>query len=152
MSPEPDQGVRRGRGRPPHHWDGTGAVVSEDSYARALQRIIRFSLALAAAGAIATLIVRGPRESLGFLVGAALSFVNIRALTTVVNAVGGGSVAPSLRASVLFLALRYLVFIAVIYVIVKVLKITPAAVLAGLLVTFAAVMLEALYELIYART
>lgn len=125
--------------------------MSGDSYERAVQRIIRFSLALGVAGAIATLIVRGPRAALGFLVGTALSFVNIRALTTVVNAVGG-SLAPSLRASVLFLALRYLIFIGVIYVIVKVLKITPAAVLAGLLVTFAAVMLEALYELIYART
>jgi hypothetical protein len=125
--------------------------MSTDSYERALKRIIRFSLALAGAGAIATLIVRGPRVALGFLVGTGLSFVNIRALTTVVNAVGG-AVVPSLRASVLFLALRYLIFIGVIYVIVKVLKITPAAVLAGLLVTFAAVMLEALYELIYART
>ena len=95
--------------------------------------------------------LRGPRVALGFLIGAALSFVNLRALTIVVNALGG-SIAPSLRASVGFLALRYLIFGGVTYVIVKVLNITPAAVLAGLLVTFAAVMLEALYEFIYART
>jgi hypothetical protein len=125
--------------------------MTEDSYEQAVKRIIRFSLATGAAGAIVTLILRGPRVALGFLIGTAFSFVNLRALTTVVNALGG-SVVPSLRASVLFLALRYLIFGGVVYVIVKVLKITPAAVLAGLLVTFAAVMLEALYELIYART
>jgi hypothetical protein len=125
--------------------------VSEDSYNRAVKRIIRFSVATGAVGALVTLILRGPRVAAGFLIGAAFSFVNLRALTTVVDALGG-SVAPSLRASVLFLALRYLIYAGVIYVIVKVLKITPAAVLTGLLVTFAAVMLEALYELIYART
>ena len=125
--------------------------MSEDSYERVVKRIFRFSLATGAAGALVALILRGPRVALGFLMGTALSFVNLRALTTVVNALGG-SVVPSLRASVVFLALRYLIFGGVVYVIVKVLKITPAAVLAGLLVTFAAVMLEALYELIYART
>jgi hypothetical protein len=124
---------------------------SGDSYEQAVQRMIRFSLATGAAGALATLILWGPRVALGFLIGTALSFVNLRALTTVVNAVGG-SATPSLRASAILLALRYLIFGGVIYVIVKVLKITPAAVLAGLLVTIAAVMLEALYELIYART
>lgn len=122
------------------------------SYEQAVHRIVRFSLALAAAGAIAALILRGPRVALGFVIGTSLSFINLRALTTVVNAVGEGSARPSLRASALFLALRYVIFVGVIYVIVRVLKITPAAVLAGLLVTFAAVMLEALYELIYART
>jgi hypothetical protein len=38
-----------------------------------------------------------------------------------------------------------------IYVIVKFLKITPAALLVGLLVSVAAVMLEALYETIAAK-
>jgi hypothetical protein len=51
-----------------------------------------------------------------------------------------------------FLLLRYLLFAAVFYVIVKFLKITPVSLLAGLLVSVAAVMLEILYELIYART
>jgi hypothetical protein len=49
--------------------------------------------------------------------------------------------------------LRYAVVGAAVYVIVRILGITPVAVLAGLLTVFAAVILEILYELIlHART
>jgi hypothetical protein len=51
------------------------------------------------------------------------------------------------------IALRYAIVGVAVYVIVRVLGITPVAVLAGLLAAFAAVILEILYELIlHART
>ncbi len=125
--------------------------MTADSYQRALKRLIRFSLAVGAAGVIATLMTRGPRPAAGFLFGTLLSLVNLRWWTSVANAIGGSGKA-ALRASAVILLLRYLLFGGAIYVIVRVLKITPAVLLAGLLVSVVAVMLEALYELIYART
>jgi hypothetical protein len=51
------------------------------------------------------------------------------------------------------IALRYAIVGLAAYAIVRILGITPVAVLAGLLAAFAAVILEILYELIlYART
>jgi hypothetical protein len=121
--------------------------MSGDGFESAIYRIVRISVVLAVFGTIATLILFGPRIALGFFAGAALSFVNLRWWTAVANAIGG-SATTSQRASAVFLTLRYLLFGAIIYVIVKFLKITPAAPLAGLLATVAAVMIEALYELV----
>jgi hypothetical protein len=125
--------------------------MTADSYERALKRIIRFSLAVGAAGVIVTLVMRGPSTALGFLLGTALSFVNFLWWRSVAEAVGGSGKALW-RSSALVLSLRYLLIGGAIYAIVKILKITPEALLAGLLVSVAAVVLEALYELIYART
>jgi hypothetical protein len=123
-----------------------------DVYEGALKRILWISIALGAAGVIVTLLVWGPDAAAGFFAGALLSLVNLRWWKTVAGAVGDGASSGSPRASVVFLTLRYLLFAAVIYGIVKILKISPAAPLAGLLVSAAAGMIEALYELIYART
>jgi len=46
----------------------------------------------------------------------------------------------------LFLAVRYILLAGALYVIVKVLGITPVAVVAGLLVSFAAVIVGLLYQ------
>jgi hypothetical protein len=125
--------------------------MTADSYERALRRIVRFTLAVGAAGVIVTLVMRGPRPAAGFLLGTALSFVNFLWWRSVADAIGGAGKALW-RSSALVLSLRYLLIGGAIYVIVKILKITPEALLAGLLVSVAAVVLEALYELIYART
>lgn len=120
-------------------------------YESALRRMFRFSIAVGAAGVVVALIARGPRAAGGFFLGAALSLLNLRWWVTVAGAIGESGKTP-LRGSAVFLLLRYLLFAAVFYVIVKFLKITPVSLLAGLLVSVAAVMLEILYELIYART
>jgi hypothetical protein len=124
--------------------------MSGDGYESAIQRIVRISVVLGVLGTVATLVRFGPRVALGFFVGAALSFVNLRWWTAVANAIGG-SASTSQRGSAIFLTLRYLLFGAVIYAIVKFLKISPAAPLAGLLATVAAVMFEALYELVRSK-
>jgi hypothetical protein len=120
-------------------------------YESAVRRMLRFSIAVGVAGVLVALIARGPRVAGGFFFGAALSLLNFRWWITVAGAIGDSGKTP-LRGSAVFLLLRYLLFGAAFYVIVKFLKITPASLLAGLLVSVAAVMLEILYELIYART
>ena len=49
---------------------------------------------------------------------------------------------PSAAASGVFLAVRYLIIAAAIYVTIKVLGVTPVAMLLGLLTAFAAVLIE----------
>ena len=122
-----------------------------DPYDRALRRIRLISIAVGLIGALIAGMRWGPKIGVGFLIGALLSLVNLQWWNTVVSAIGGSGKAP-LRGSAIILLLRYLLIGGVIYAIVKVLKITPAPLLAGLLVSVAAVTLEALYELIYART
>jgi len=119
-------------------------------YERALKRMHRLTLAVGAAGVIVALILYGPRIAAGFLLGATFSLLNLRWWTGVADAIGGTGKAP-VRGSAGLLAMRYVLVAGAIYVIVKFLKITPAALLAGLLVSVAAVMLEALYEVIASK-
>ncbi len=124
--------------------------MTGDFYERALARMTRIAAVAGAAGSIAVGVARGPRPAAGFLLGAIISFVNFRWWVSLAGALGGSAKVP-LRASATILGLRYLLVAAVVYAIVKILEITLAAVLAGLFVAVAAVLLEILYELIYAR-
>lgn len=117
------------------------------NYDRALHRLTGMAAVIGVAGVIAALVWRGPRAAAGFLIGALISMANLRWWTSLANAVGSFGKTP-LRGSVALLALRYLAAAAIIYVIVKILEITLAAVLAGLFVSVAAVVIEILYELI----
>jgi hypothetical protein len=102
---------------------------------------------LGLAGTVAALVVWGFRQAAGFLMGAALSVLNFQGLSMLVNLLGG-SAKPGPLATVL-IGLRYLLIGCAIYVIVKILGVTPAAVVWGLLAAFAAVILEILYELVF---
>jgi len=117
------------------------------NYDRALERMTRMASAVGAAGVLIVLLWRGPREALGFLAGAILSLLNFRWWKGIANALGPGGT-PPLRASAALLFARYLLLAAAIYVIVKILEIKVAAVLAGLFVAVAAVLIEILYELV----
>ncbi|PYT19402.1 MAG: hypothetical protein DMG59_00360 [Acidobacteria bacterium] len=122
-----------------------------DFYERALRRIIRITICLGLAGTLAALVAGGPRAGAGFLAGSLISLVNFRFWMSLAAALGGGSGKPPLRGSATFLGLRYLIVGGAIYAIVKVLEISLAAVLIGLFVSVAAIIIEILYELIYAR-
>jgi hypothetical protein len=122
-----------------------------DVYEKACKRIERFTIAVSILGALIALPVKGPLFFVGFLLGATLSLVNFYWWSGVARAIGSSGTAP-LRSSAVFLVLRLLLFGGAIYAIVRVLKITPAALLAGLLVSLAAVIVEILYELTYGRT
>lgn len=117
------------------------------NYDRALQRMTRIAAATGVAGVLIVLIWRGPRDSAGFLAGAILSMLNLRWWTGLTNALGSSGKPPR-RGTAVFLGLRYALVAGVVYVIVKLLEIAVLPVLAGLLVSVAAVLIEILYELI----
>lgn len=121
--------------------------MSGDFYERALRRVRLFAVAVGLSGAVTLLWAQGWRPAVGFLLGAALSILNFRGLSMLVNVLGGSS-KPGPLAAVL-VALRYLLMGCAIYVIVRFLGVTPGAVVWGLLAAFAAVILEILYEFIF---
>ena len=121
--------------------------MSADFYERALWRIRLFTVLVGVTGTIVLLVAQGFRPAAGFLAGAALSVLNFRGLSMLVNAIGG-TARPGPLAAIL-IALRYVLIGVIIYVIVRFLGVTPAAVIWGLLAAFAAVILEILCELIF---
>jgi ribose/xylose/arabinose/galactoside ABC-type transport system permease subunit len=118
--------------------------MNDEWYERALGRIQRFIVVVGIIGTAAMLIIRGRQAAVGFLVGAAFSFVNFQLLCAFTKGPGGSSKGIAL----VLASLRYLLIGGAAYVIVRVLEIPPLAVLGGLLAALGAVILEILYELI----
>jgi len=118
----------------------------------ALRRIARASLAVGFAGCAACLVLRGWTWAAAFLLGAAASYLNFRWLKKLVDALGGAAHArPSPRFAIL-IGLRYLVLAAGAYVIVNFTALSLPAALTGLFVPVAAVIVEILFELLYASS
>ncbi len=125
-------------------------TTSEDRfYDRALDRIAKLMIVLGGGGAVAAWAWRGWTWGGGFAVGAAASWLNYRWLKNIVNTLAGRR-AKSKSMAVLA-GLRYLLLGGGAYVILKYSKISVAAALAGLFVSAAAVIIEILIELLYAR-
>jgi hypothetical protein len=113
-----------------------------------IPRIKRYALILGVTGTVVALLTRGVKDAAGFVVGASLAFVTIESwsrLATSLNPEAASS-KPSVSASGAFLAFRYLVIAGAIYATVKVLGVTPLAMLLGLFVSFAAVLVEVLQQ------
>ncbi len=125
-------------------------------YRTALRRIYLHTVVVAAAGAVFAFWQWGVAAGVGFLVGASISAVNFRWLHRLVDSLGPQpETQPAKkprRVSAVFLGSRYLVFGLAGYVIVRYFKISIMAALVGLFVAVAAVLIEILYELVYART
>jgi len=114
----------------------------------ALGRIARGTVALAAAGCLVCLILRGWRWAVAYLLGAAASYLNFRWLKRVVDALGAALAArPSPKFAIL-IGLRYLLLGAGAYAIVKYSSLSLPAALIGLFVPVAAVILEIIFELV----
>jgi len=120
---------------------------------RAVVRIARLTLGLGAAGTLGVLALAGWRGAGGFLLGALASYLNFRWLRRLVNALGAAAAegAPPRPRAAVFLGLRYLLLAVGAYVILKSSVLSLEAALAGLFVSVAAVVLEILFELVYAR-
>jgi len=116
---------------------------------RALQRIHKATFALAAGGTIALLAWRGWKWGAGFALGSAVSWLNYRWLKQVAYALGTDN--PPKRLAVM-LGLRYAILGGGAYVILRFSSISVAAVLWGLFVSVAAVIVEIIIQLAYART
>lgn len=106
-------------------------------------------LALAAAGSAAAFLWRGWTWGAGFALGAAVSWLNYRWLKQVADALGGNR-RPRTGLAVLA-GLRFLLLSGGAYVILRFSKISVRAGLLGLFVSAAAVIVEMLYQLAYAR-
>jgi hypothetical protein len=107
---------------------------------------LRWTLALAAAGALTALAWRDWRWALGYLAGVAGGYLNFSWLHQLVESLDPRP-RRARRRLLAFLALRYLLLGACGYVIVKVFGMSAIAVLAGLFVPLAAILFETLFEL-----
>lgn len=130
---------------------GSGASANGDDafYRRAMRRIYIHVLWLGVAGTLAAALWLGLPWGLGFLIGAGASALNFRWLHQLTESIGPGAKKPGKGLSV-FLSFRYLLFGGAGYVIVRYFEVDIMAALVGLFVAVAAVLLEILYELIYA--
>lgn len=115
-------------------------------YDRALNRIDRLAILIAPVFVIVAFAILGWRNALGCAIGCILSFVNLKLWKRVASSIATGGSGPSAAT----LGLRYLLLGCIIFVIIKYFEVSLLAVLAGLLVSVAAVVLEILYELISA--
>jgi hypothetical protein len=117
-------------------------------YDRFIRQVSWIILALGVTGAAAIALVKGVRIGLAFLIGAMVSYASFWGWRQVVDAV---TPAPRKRSSVPFV-LRILLLLVLAYAIIRFLGLNVAAAASGLLVSAAAVLLELVFQLIYART
>ena len=115
---------------------------------RAVVRIWKLMWAIGAGGAVALVAWRGWWWGAGWVIGTAVSALNFRWLKQLVAAIGGEAAKPR---KAVFLGMRYVLLGGGAYVILKFSAISLPAALAGLFVSVAAVIIEILLELAYAR-
>jgi hypothetical protein len=123
-------------------------MPDELTYVRAASRIGRSMMVIAAAGTAVALATGGWQGAGGFALGAAISGLNFRWLRKLIDALGGD--APRRRSSVI-LGFRYLILGIGAYVILRLIPVNLTAVLAGVFVLTAAVFVEVVFEIVYAR-
>lgn len=111
-----------------------------------IARITRIALVLGVIGVLVAFGIRGPRDAVGFLVGAGLSLITVRSWFKLADAIGASGKLPA-TGSIVFLVVRYLLIAGAVYVTINVLRSSPAVLVMGLLVSFFAVVLELLFGL-----
>jgi hypothetical protein len=116
---------------------------------RALERIVKATFAIAAGGAIGAFAWKGWTWGAGFVLGSLASWLNFRWLKHLVEALAG--MRPRKARVAVFAGLRYALLGCGAYVIVMYSPISIVATLAGLFVSVAAVIVEILFQLVYAR-
>ena len=124
--------------------------TDEAYFDRALGRVRTSMVWLSLGGGAFVFALYSWRHGLGFLAGALASLANFRWLHQLTASLGPSGQRARKRV-LLFLLLRYFLLGAGGYVIVKIFGLSLAAALAGLFVAVAAVIVEIIYELIYAR-
>jgi hypothetical protein len=117
-------------------------------YARALRRVGRLTIAIAIVAIPGVWIWQGWRGGLGCAIGGLGSVINLGLWKRLANAIGPTGDAPA-TGSAMFLGMRYLLLGCAVFVIMKYLEVSLLAILAGLLSSVAAVLVEIVYELIF---
>lgn len=125
-------------------------MSDDEFYLRAIRRILRFMGLLAAVGTVVALLWRGWRSGAGFAVGSAIAWINFLWLKRLTESLGASHAKRS-SASAVLMGSRYLLLAGIAYVILRFTKISLPATLTGLFVSLGAVLLEILFELVYAR-
>jgi hypothetical protein len=125
--------------------------VSEDAayYDRALRRLDKIAIAVAAAAVLFFAWRDGFNGAFACGVCAAGSVYNLRRLKAIAAGVGGGQ--SSGAPSAIGLGFRYLILGGACFVIIRFFEAGIAAIFAGLFVSVAAVVIEILYELVFSR-
>ena len=118
---------------------------------RAVHRIWKVMGAVGAGGAVSLLVWHGWTWGAGWVLGCAVSALNFRWLKQLTDALGGEASEPREPRTAVFLGMRYLLLGGGSYVILKYSPISLPAALAGLFVSVLAVIVEILFELVYAR-
>ena len=118
----------------------------------ALRRMTAMMGGLSGAGCLVGWALRGWRWGIAYLLGAAASGLNFYWLKRVVDALSGASKTRPSPKFAIVIGLRYLLLGAGAYVIVNFTSLSLRAALAGLFVPVAAVILEIIFELIYAAS
>jgi len=113
-----------------------------------IERIWKVIGLAAGSGAAVLFFWRGWTWSAGWLIGSAVSAVNFRWLKQLTESLGETTAKPR---KAVFLGMRYLLLGGGSYVILKYSPISLPAALAGLFVSVAAVIVEIVFELVYAR-
>jgi hypothetical protein len=128
--------------------EGGPAARDELWMDRAVVRIWKLMWVIGAGGTVALVAWRGWPWGAGWAIGTAVSALNFRWLKQLVEGIGGEAAKPR---KAVFLGMRYLLLGGGAYVILKYSAISLPAALAGLFVSVAAVIVEILLELAYAR-
>jgi hypothetical protein len=130
----------------------TQAVETEGIfYEKALNRVNRLMRLLVAAGTVVLAVAFTWQAAGGFLIGAVIGSLNYRWLKRLATKMGGASGEKSNSGSAVLFGLRYFLLGGAAYVTVNYLGVDVIALLCGLFIPAAAVILEILFELIYAR-
>lgn len=131
-------------------------MAPEDDFPeRAVARIDRWMAYITAAGIIIAFAGGGWPGAVGFLIGAIASFLNFRWLTRLVNALSqaqAGQGKPRWKRYAIIMGLRYLLLCVGAYVILNYTILSLPAALTGLFISVAAVIVEIVFELVYAGT
>jgi hypothetical protein len=128
--------------------EGEAAAREQLWMDRAVARIWNLIWAIGAAGAVALVAWRGWWWGAGWVIGTAVSALNFRWLKQLVLAIGGEAAKPR---KAVFLGMRYVLLGGGAYVILRFSAISLPAALSGLFVSVAAVIVEIILELAYAR-
>ncbi|MFY9725578.1 MAG: ATP synthase subunit I [Bryobacteraceae bacterium] len=121
-------------------------MADELDFERASRRIARILACVAVAGTALAGAAAGWRWGAGFLAGSVAACFNFHWLKRLVAALGGERTHSSLQ-----LALRYFLLGGCGYAIVRFSSIPVPAVIVGMLALIAAIFIEILFELVYAR-
>lgn len=112
-----------------------------------MKRLYRLTAGFAVLGAICEWVAAGPRDAVGFLLGALGSIANLWTFDFLSGAIAPGERKIKPWPASLFVG-RYIILVAAGYATVKTLDVRPLAVLLGLLVSTAAALTSAILDLI----